>query len=103
MFAIKTAAATVHVNVTEGNLIDIERLPKDSCCKKCFDLETRLQEALKELSSTHLITELLRNEVSIGTESTGKQCDGGIVKMKNIQCEPREVTHKGKMVRCCGW
>jgi hypothetical protein len=55
-------AATVHVSVTEENLTDTERLPKDSCCKKCFDLETRLQEALKELHSTHLIIELLRSE-----------------------------------------
>ena len=65
----------VHVNVTEENLTNSESLPKDSCCKKCFDLESRLQEALKELSFPHLIIELLRNEVSIGTESTRKQCD----------------------------
>jgi hypothetical protein len=90
---LKMAAATVHVNVTEQNLTDIERLPKDFCCKKCSDLETQLQEALKELSSTHLIIELLRNEVSIRMESTGKQCDGGIVKMKNIQCDPTEKLH----------
>jgi len=89
----KMAAATVRVKVTEENLTDIERLHKDSCCKKCFDLETQLQEALKELSSVHLITELLRNEVSIRAESTGKQCDGGIVKMKNIQCDPIEKLH----------
>ena len=37
---VKMAAATVRVNVTEENLTDIERLSKDSCCKKCFDLET---------------------------------------------------------------
>jgi hypothetical protein len=34
------AAAMVHVNVTEKNVTDIERLSKDSCCKKCFDSET---------------------------------------------------------------
>jgi len=77
----------------EENLSDIESLPKDSCCKKCFDLETRLQEALKELSSAHLIIELLIIEVSIRMESTGKQGDGGIVKMKNIQCDPTEKLH----------
>jgi len=33
------AAATVHVNLTEENLTDIERLEKESCCKKCFVLE----------------------------------------------------------------
>jgi hypothetical protein len=86
-------AATIHVNVTEENLTDTEILPKDSCCTKCFDLETRLQEALKEPSSAHLIIELLRNEVSIGTESTGKQCDGGIVKIKNTQCDLTEKLH----------
>jgi len=84
------AAATVRVNVTEENLTHVERLTKDSCCKKYFDLETRLQEALKELSAYHLIIELLRNEVSIGAESTGKRCDSGIAKMKNIQCDPTE-------------
>ena len=83
----------LQINVTEENLTDIERLPKDSCCKKCFDLETHLQEAMKKLSSAHLIIELLRNEVSIGTESTGKQCDSGIVKMKNIHCDPTEKLH----------
>ena len=83
----------VHVKVTEQNLTDIERLPKDFCCKKCSDLETQLQEALKELSSVHLIIELLRNEVSIRMESTGKQCDGGVVKMKNKQCDPTEKLH----------
>lgn len=89
----KMVAATVRVSVTEENLTDTERLPKDSCCKKCFDLETRLQEALKELHSTHLIIELLRIEVRIGTESRWKQCDGGIVKKKYIQCDPTEKLH----------
>ena len=65
------AAAMVHVNVMEENLTDTERLPKDSCCKKCSDLQTQLQEALKELSSAHLITELLRNEASIGQNQQG--------------------------------
>ena len=36
-------------------LTDIVSLPNDSCCTKCFDLETKLQEALKELSTAHLI------------------------------------------------
>ena len=89
----KMAAAMVCVSVTEENLIDDESLPKDSCCKKCSDLETRLQEALKELSSAHLIIELLRNEVNIGTESTGKQCDCDIVKKKNTYCDPTEKLH----------
>ena len=31
--------------------------------------------------------------MSIGTESTGKQCDGDIVKMKNIKCNPTEKIH----------
>jgi hypothetical protein len=75
------AAAVVQVKIMEENATDIERFPKDSCFKKCLDLETQLQEALKELSSAHLIIELLRNEVSIGTESTWKQSDGCIVKM----------------------
>jgi len=56
-------------------------------------LETRLEDNQKELSSAHLIIELLRNEVSIGTERTGKQCDSGIVKMKNIRCDPTEKLH----------
>jgi len=54
------AAATVHVKITEENLTDIEKIPRDSCCKKCLDLATRLQEALKELSFAHLIRELLK-------------------------------------------
>ena len=28
--------------------------------------------------------------MSVGTESTGKRCDSGFVKMKNIQCDPTE-------------
>ena len=56
-------------------------------------METRLQEALKDLCSAHFIIELLRNEVSIGTESTGKQCDSGIVKKKNIELDPPENSH----------
>jgi hypothetical protein len=87
------AAATVCVSVTEENLSDCERLPKDSCCKKCPDLETRLQEALKELSSAHLIIELLRNEVNIGTETTSKQRDSATVKKKNTHCDPTEKSH----------
>jgi len=48
-------------------------------------LETRLKETWEELSSAQLIIELLRNEVSVGTELTGKQCDGDIVNMKNTK------------------
>jgi hypothetical protein len=36
---------------------------------------------------------LLRNEVSIGTESIRKPCNGDIVKMKNIQCDPTKKLH----------
>jgi len=72
------------------NLTDNKGLHKDSCCKKCFDLETQLQEALKELSSAHLIIELLRNEVTIEKESTGKQRDSDSVEKKNMHRNPTE-------------
>jgi len=51
-----------YVENNKENLINIERFLKDSGCEKCLDLETQLQEALRELSFTQLITELLRNE-----------------------------------------
>jgi len=44
----KMAAAVVSVSDIVENLTDNKGLSKDSCCKKCFDLETQLQEALKE-------------------------------------------------------
>jgi hypothetical protein len=53
-------------------------------------LETRLKKTLEELNSAQLIKELLRNEVSVGTDLTRKQCDGGIVNMKNTMGEPSE-------------
>jgi hypothetical protein len=37
---LKMVAAMVHVKITEENLTNSERFPKDSCCKKCLDLET---------------------------------------------------------------
>jgi len=69
------AAAVVSVSDIVENLTYNKGLLKDACCKKRFDQETQLQEALKELSSAHLIIELLRNEVTIEKESTGKQRD----------------------------
>lgn len=51
-----------HVKNSEENLTNIERFLKDSGCEKCLNLEMQLQEALRELSSAQLITELLRNE-----------------------------------------
>lgn len=50
-----------HVEISEENLTNTERFLKDSGSEKCLDLETQLQEALGELSSAQLITELLRN------------------------------------------
>jgi serine phosphatase RsbU (regulator of sigma subunit) len=44
----------VHVENSEDNLRNIEKLFKDYGCEKCLDLETQIQEALKELSSTQL-------------------------------------------------
>jgi len=38
---------------------------EDSGYEKCLEIETQLQEALKELSSTQLIIELLRNEYKL--------------------------------------
>ena len=87
------AAVKVQVNNTEENLTDIEGLPTDLCCKKCFDLEIRLQEALKVLGSTHLIVEMLRNDLDTGSELTGKQCGSSDVKTKNIQCDPTKKLH----------
>jgi len=55
------ADTVVHVEDSEESLTNIERLLKDSSCEKCLDLETKLQEALKDLSSTQLIVELLRD------------------------------------------
>ena len=91
--AQKMAAVKVQVNSTEENLTDIEGLRTDLCCKKCFDLEIRLQEALKVLGSTHLIVEMLRNDLDTGSESTGKQCGGSDVKTKNIQYGPTKKLH----------
>jgi hypothetical protein len=79
-----------HGKRTEGIIAEGERLTEDPCCKKCFVLETRIKKTLQELSSAQLIIELLRNEVSVGTDLTRKQCDGGIVNMKNTMGEPSE-------------
>jgi hypothetical protein len=91
------AAATVCVSVTEKNIMDDEGLPKNSCCKKCLDLEKHLQETLQELSSAHLIIELIRNEVTTETESAGKQSvsdsDSDSAKKKNICCDPTRKAH----------
>lgn len=38
---------------------------KDSGCEKCLDIETHLQEALKEPSSAHLIIELFISEYKL--------------------------------------
>jgi bifunctional DNA-binding transcriptional regulator/antitoxin component of YhaV-PrlF toxin-antitoxin module len=59
---INKADIVVHVEDTEENLTNIETLIKDSSCEKCLDLETKLQEALKDLSSAQLSIELLRDE-----------------------------------------
>ena len=62
-------------------------------------MEKRLQEILKELSSAHLIIELLRNEVTTETESAGEQSgsdsasDSDSVKKKNIRCDPTGKAH----------
>jgi hypothetical protein len=85
-------AAIDHGKRTEEIIAEGERFTKDPCCKKCLVLETRLKETLEELSSAQLIIELLRNEVSVGTDLTRKQCDGGIVNM-NTMCEPSEKIH----------
>ena len=53
MTVFKMATAPVQVSVTEENLTDINSLLIDSCCEKCSELETRLQETLHELSSAH--------------------------------------------------
>jgi hypothetical protein len=56
---INKADRVVHIENSEVSLTNIERLLKDSSCEKCLDLETKLQEALKGLSSAELIVELL--------------------------------------------
>jgi hypothetical protein len=38
---------------------------KDPDSEKCLEMETQLQEALKELSYAQLITELLRNDYKL--------------------------------------
>jgi hypothetical protein len=86
-------ATAVPCTSTEDNVTDSEITSKDTCCKKCSDLEMRLEEALKELSSAHLIIDLLRNEAVTGIESTGKQCDIDTVKEKNIHCDPTKKLH----------
>jgi len=45
---------------------------------------------MKKLSSAHLIIELLRNEVTIEKESTGKQRDSNSVEKKNMHRNPTE-------------
>jgi hypothetical protein len=59
------ANTVVHVENSKENLTNIEKFLKDSSCEKCFDMETHLQEALKELSSAHLIIELLISEYKL--------------------------------------
>jgi hypothetical protein len=59
------ANTVVHVENSKENLTNTERFLKDSGCEKCLDMETRLQEALKELSSAHLIIELLLSEYKL--------------------------------------
>jgi hypothetical protein len=48
---INKADRVVHIENSEESLTNIARLLKDSSCEKCLDLETQLQEALKDLSS----------------------------------------------------
>ena len=48
---------------------------------------------MAELNSAQLIRELLRNEVSVGTEVSRKQCDGDSVNKKNTKCEQIEKLH----------
>jgi hypothetical protein len=57
-------AAAVPCASSEDNITDNEITSKDSYCKKCSDLETRLQEALKELSSAHFIKTYLEMKPS---------------------------------------
>ena len=59
------ANTVIHVENSEENLTNIERFLKDSGCEKCLDMETHLQQALKELSSVHLIIELLISEYKL--------------------------------------
>jgi len=54
-----------HIENSEEILTNIERFLKDSGCEKCLDLETQLQEALRELSSAQLITKWIRNEYKL--------------------------------------
>jgi hypothetical protein len=51
----------------EEKLTNMETIFKDFCCEKCHYLETQLQEALHDLSSAKLITELLRKECDLST------------------------------------
>jgi len=44
----------VRVENSEDNLRNNEKVFYDSGCEKCLDLQTEIQEALKELSSTQL-------------------------------------------------
>lgn len=62
---INKADTVVHIEDTEESLTNIERLLKDSSCEKCLDLETKLQEALKDQSSTQLSVELLRDKYKL--------------------------------------
>jgi hypothetical protein len=87
------AAAMDYEERTEQKIADFMRVTKDPSCKNCLDMEARLRETLEELSSAKLITELLRNEVSVGSELTGKQCVGGIVNMQNTKGEPLQKLH----------
>lgn len=58
---INKADTIVYVEDSEECLTNFDRLRKDSSSEKCLDLETKLQEAVKDLSSAQLIIELLRN------------------------------------------
>jgi len=65
---INKADTVVHIENSEEHLTNIERLLIDSSCEKCLDLETKLQEALKDISSAQLIVELLRDKPSMSVE-----------------------------------
>jgi hypothetical protein len=58
----KSLLQVIFVDMTKDQSTTNNGLTGDFCCEKCLNLEAQLQEVLEELSSPHLIIELIKNE-----------------------------------------
>ena len=65
MEKFKLADILMHMEYCSGSVINRESIIKNVSCAKCLELEHQLKEALQELGSAHLITELLKKENTV--------------------------------------